>query len=378
VFPRWLKWTLVVLIWMASAAIATTFGYAWRHAGGRSVPWLLLARPQFAAYLIWALILTPVVVRLCRRFPINRESWRRAVIAHGIASLVVPIANALLRLPLHPFVYPGSDERGAMLFRGYFYANGFNDIWMYWTVVAVHESFRYYADYKDREVRASVLQMQLQKAQLQILRAQLQPHFLFNTLHSVSALIHEDVPRAEHMLMRLGDLLRMTLESGPVQQVSLKKELDFLEAYLDIERTRFQDRLTVRLQIAPEVLDTAVPSMLLQPIVENAIRHGIAKRSGPGMVEISAGRENGSVVLRVRDDGPGFQEDHRAGVGLANTRARLEYLYGGRQNLVVFHPPHGGVEVSIYVPYEATGQIEEAQWPADQALVVSSGNGEVT
>jgi LytS/YehU family sensor histidine kinase len=265
------------------------------------------------------------------------------------------------------------------LFRGYFFANGLDDIWMYWMVLVIAEGFHYYSEYKDREVRASLLQMQLQKAQLQALRAQLQPHFLFNTLHSVSTLIYEDAARAERMITRLSDLLRLTLDTGAAQQVPLKAELDFLEGYLDIERTRFQDRLSVCLQISPEVLDCAIPNMLLQPIVENAIRHGIAKRSGPGTVSISASRENGSMVIRVRDDGPGFRDaQQKAGVGLRNTRARLEFLYGGRQSLIVRHPAEGGVEVTIYVPFApATGETEHKPRFGNQAGLEPSKSQEV-
>jgi LytS/YehU family sensor histidine kinase len=184
---------------------------------------------------------------------------------------------------------------------------------------------------------------------------QLQPHFLFNTLHAISALMHRDVAAADRMIARLSELLRMSLDTASEQEVSLSRELEFIRPYLDIERNRFGDRLAVEMKIDPEALDAQVPNLVLQPLVENAIRHGISNRAAAGRIEIHATRLNGDVVLRVSDDGPGMPaggaESLKLGVGLNNTRARLEHLYGGDFRFELGNASTGGFEVHVTIPY---------------------------
>jgi sensor histidine kinase YesM len=196
-------------------------------------------------------------------------------------------------------------------------------------------------------------------AQLEALKMQLHPHFLFNTLHSISALVHRDPDAADRMIARLGDFLRLTLENSGAAEVSLQKELEFLTCYLEIERVRFQDRLTTSVEVEPSALDSPVPNLILQPIVENALRHGVAQSSAPGRVEISAKRENGSLRIRVRDNGPGLnrvtgsREAFKEGVGLSNTRARLEQLYGESHRFEMSDAPDGGLLVTMVIPARA-------------------------
>src|SRR6185436_7564987 len=194
----------------------------------------------------------------------------------------------------------------------------------------------YYARYRERELAASQLQGQLAHAQLQALRMQLNPHFLFNALNSISMLVRGGRSgEAVRMLAGLGDLLRGVLEEERPNEVPLREELDFLTRYLAIEQIR-ADRLQVRMEVAPELMEARVPTLILQPLVENAIRHGISRSSAAGLVEIGARRENGSLLLSVRDDGPGLSAgDGREGVGLTNTRARLARMYGDAQGLVL-------------------------------------------
>jgi len=208
--------------------------------------------------------------------------------------------------------------------------------------------------YREQELAAAQLETQLVQAQLQALQMQLQPHFLFNTLHAISTLMHRDVDAAEKMLARLSDLLRLTLENGSTQTVMLKDELEFLKKYLEIEEIRFADRLTIRTAIAPDALDALVPNLILQPIVENAIRHGIAPRAQPGRVEITARRVDGKLRLEVQDDGPGLRPGNgREGLGLKNTRERLARLYQGAHRLELESPPEGGVRVTLEIPFRS-------------------------
>ena len=218
-----------------------------------------------------------------------------------------------------------------------------------------------------RRWRASQLEARRAHSQLETLRAQLHPHFLFNTLHDISTLMHRDVEAADRMLADLSDLLRVSLESTSRQEVSLQQELDSLEPYLRIEQARFPDRLTVQMRIDPAVLDAQVPNLILQPLVENAIRHGIAARAGGGQVVVLAYRDRGRLRLEVRDDGCGLPlEDSgrpHEGAGLANTRARLRQIYGGAQSFSLDPAPGGGAVASLEIPFlPAPSDAQELSW----------------
>jgi LytS/YehU family sensor histidine kinase len=188
---------------------------------------------------------------------------------------------------------------------------------------------------------------------------QLHPHFLFNTLNTISVLMQEDVEAANRMLVRLSELLRLTLRNTDAHEVSLKQELEFLRGYLEIEQTRFQDRLRVRWQVAADTLDAQVPNLLLQPLVENAIRHGIAPRSTAGTIEIRAARRNGTIELQVRDDGAGLSgelKQNNSGIGLANTQARLKQLYGDKHRFHLAPADGGGLMVTVTIPFHTRAQ----------------------
>jgi LytS/YehU family sensor histidine kinase len=220
-------------------------------------------------------------------------------------------------------------------------------------VVAATQGYLYYSRYREGEVRTAQLSAQLAQAQLQALRMQLHPHFLFNTLNAISTLVHKDPEIADRMIARLSDLLRLTLENIGIQEVRLAKELEFLERYLEIERMRFADRLEVRMQIAPETLDARAPYLILQPLVENAIRHGIAPRAARGCVEIGAERRDGKLVLTVKDDGPGMgATGAKHGVGISSTRARLERLYGAAHRFELENGENGGLIVTMELPFQ--------------------------
>jgi LytS/YehU family sensor histidine kinase len=238
----------------------------------------------------------------------------------------------------------------------------------YGTIFLVSYVIDYYRRHKEEELKISRLKAELAEAQLQVTEAQLQalkmqlhPHFLFNTLNSISALLDEDVDAADQMLARLGDFLRLTLENSGAQQVTLQEELEFLRCYLEIERVRFHDRLTVNMLIEPETLDVRVPNLILQPIVENAIRHGIVSRIAPGQIEISAKLSGSALQLQVRDNGPGLNLNEVAagkikeGLGLANTRARLEQMYGASHRFEMRDAPEGGLQVILEIPLATAG-----------------------
>jgi len=303
---------------------------------------------QMAAVCLFAL-LTPLTLWLSRRFRIERTNWRRTVLVHAAAGTLIAATWAAGHVLLD--VWFGRDFSKLTLDRllrmTFFMLD--KELLVYWVIVLISHAANYYQRYREGELRAS-------QAQLQALKMQLHPHFLFNALHSISALVHTDAEAADRMIARLGDFLRLTLETSATQEVPLRQELEFLNCYLDIERVRFNDRLTTRVEVEPQALNCRVPNLILQPIVENAIRHGIALRSAPGRVEVRAERRGGVLRLEVCDNGPGLPPDEAHvtsdghGVGLANTHARLAQLYGAGYSLEMTNDPRGGLLVSIELP----------------------------
>ena len=265
------------------------------------------------------------------------ERWPRKGLQFAAATALVPL-KFWLQLPLLRLLWPQARfSLGQQLSVGFF-----PQLACFWAILAVLHALKYARS--EAELEAS-----LAEARLQALQLQLQPHFLFNTLHAISSLMHQDVEAASTMLAELGDLLRLLLNQK-TQLIPLRDELKILDRYLSIMRVRFGDRLHVRLDVAPDVLGATVPTLLLQPVVENAIRHGVEK--GAGTVEIAAHRETDRLRLSVRDDGPGATRLD-GGVGLANLRERLRTLYDGRHQLDFLRGADGGLEVRIQLPFEA-------------------------
>jgi two-component system LytT family sensor kinase len=305
-------------------------------------------------WLLWT-SLAPLVLLLSSRVPLSGEGRLRAFATHLAAGLIfatvhiallyvsaaavrsvvsgVPFATAYANLP--------SPTRMHVEW----------EITMYWALVGLGHAMMFRAEARDRAMRAAQLEAQLAQAQLQALQRQLQPHFLFNTLQTISALVHRDVLEADRMIERLGDLLRMTLGAGEVLEVPIAREIEHVRHYAAIEQANMGSRLTIAIDIAPDVMGAMVPSLLLQPLVENAVRHGLAPRAAGGRVTIRAWRDGTHVEIRVEDDGLGLAARPRAGVGLENTRLRLERSYLAAQRFDVSPRPGGGTAVTIRVPY---------------------------
>jgi two-component system, LytTR family, sensor kinase len=225
----------------------------------------------------------------------------------------------------------------------------------YWAIVGLSHALVYHGESRARAVRAAHLERKLVEAQLNVLQQQLHPHFLFNTLHAISSLMRIDVEAADRVLMQLSDLLRLTLEHLGQHEVALAADLEALSKYVQIELTRFGDRLSVRYDVQPEALDARVPSLLLQPLVENAIKHGVARRTGPGHILVAARRDGDKLRLEVRDDGVGLSEDAltalQKGIGVSTTRARLLHLFGADFRFE-FHRLVPGLAVVIAIPWK--------------------------
>jgi two-component system, LytTR family, sensor kinase len=315
-----------------------------------------------------AAALTPPVLWVSWRYPLGRRNvWLTAAV-HLLAATVFLVLFVAIRMPLGQIVDFSTGKMGHSswhLFRNMLVRYPYDTVWLYGGIVAVSQAWSYYGKYRERELRASRLEAQLAQAQLKVLKMQLDPHFLFNTLHSISSLMHDDVEAADDVLTRLSDLLRMSLEDVNEQEVTLKREMEFLDGYLAIQQVRFGDRFQVRVSIDPKSLDALVPNMILQPLVENAVRHGIASRTGSGQLEVRSAVHDGTLRLEVFDDGPGPAEDagdaSGGGVGLANTRARLRQLYGETHRFTLCRPEDGGTLVTLQIPFRRKG--EEARSP---------------
>ena len=356
-----IRWLLIFVGWTIAGLISASLEYFTAIAVNRPYPFKLAAWWNLAALYLFAASF-PAVAYLARRLPFDRQRWfRRSVtyiawifvfsVLHLIAFLLIYWAVGGPRLPRSA---PVSDALG--YFRLLFVGNLRTNLFVYGLLLFAAMAMNYYRRYLAGEQRAAQLQAQLAQAQLQALKMQLHPHFLFNTLNAISELVHKEPDTAERMVIQLSDMLRVSLDSIGVQEIPLKQELEFLGRYLDIEETRFRDRLKIRVDVEPETLGALVPNMLLQPLVENAIRHGISPLSRGGSIDVRARRSDGMLKLQICDDGRGLPREAEngargTGVGLTNTRARLTQLYGeGGFGFDVESVPDAGVAVSVTIP----------------------------
>jgi len=349
--------TRVALIWGIWTVVALFFStqvYMMYYSGNQPIPYAKAFFVQASACYLWALA-TPLVLWLARRFRIDRNNWRKNVFLHAGLSVALSSALIVLHFVIYMNIMGSTSKLTPFWTFDYLYWNLDRWLLVYWFIFVMSHASNYYRSYREGELKASQLRTQLAQAQLEALKMQVHPHFLFNTLHSISALLSKDTDAARKMISRLGDFLRLTLESGGATEVTLQQELEFLNGYLEIERIRFQDRLTTDIRVDPEVLNVRVPNLILQPIVENAMRHAIA-RTDEGHVEITAMPRNGSVRIEVKDNGPGILADPKVlgrnsrGVGLANTQARLSGLYGTAAKFELRNRPSGGLTVVLEVP----------------------------
>ncbi|HJR73437.1 MAG TPA: histidine kinase [Luteimonas sp.] len=321
----------------------------------------------FFDYVRWSIIqwgtwacLAPLVFRLGARHPIGPPHWLRSSGIHVLLSLgVTQLALTIGAAVSTPFE-PSSFGEQYLQFLG---QHGMIGLFTYWALLAIQLLLRMQKERIQRETEAARLAAELDRSRLQALKTQLQPHFLFNTLHAIVTLLDEDKVSAEDMLLRLSDLLRAFLEEYDGQEITLRRELTLLDLYLGIQRKRFKDRLTTRVYIAPETLDCAVPSLLLQPIVENAIRHGIGQRVGADCIEIESRRDGDTLQLEVRNGNSTLETDRGNaghGIGLSNTRLRLKTLYGDAAEVRLNMTWPQGVACRIRLPFRTIEEADDA------------------
>jgi two-component system LytT family sensor kinase len=336
-------WLVAVGSFTALAMLFTSqvwIDYAYAR---RPLSWPRAVLVALVDWELWALA-TPLVAWLCARFPFSRARWGVPLAIHVPAGIALGGLKLFLDAMLTSLIV-GPGRPGPFSFLKIHLT-----LLTYWGIVAAIHVMRHYRVARAQELRAAQLEIELARAQVEALKMQLHPHFLFNTLNTVAGLMRDDPDAAELMLAKLAELLRRTLETADVQELGLDEELEFIEAYLTIQRLRYGDRLRVSIAVSDAARQARVPSLILQPLVENAIRHGVAEKPGPGRVEIGARLDGAELVITIANDGPSLPVTVREGYGLRNTRSRLLALYGARGSFSFGPQSGGGAVVGLRIP----------------------------
>jgi two-component system, LytTR family, sensor kinase len=359
------------LLWTVVAFLFAAQWYSYDALHGHPTPGFTYVRWNMEQWYPWLLI-SPLVLRLAAKHPIDPQNPQRTLPLHLLASVLFALLALFVQVILSHFLEPGTPSL----------RNGFSPLldnfrWLlgkdvamgivaYWALTGLAQTLHFYKENSNRQVRESELERQLTQAQLQVLQMQLHPHFLFNTLHAIGALIHEDPESAEKMLLDLSSLLRVFLEHESSQQISLRRELHLVDLYLSIQKIRFRDRLTVRSLIDPATLDCSIPSLILQPLVENAIVHGIAKNPGGDTIEIKSSQQPGRLVIEISNSNSTLRNEAHLdgggwGVGLSNTSQRLTQVYNGSSSLSLQALSPRGVVCSIAIPFEKNMSVNSSE-----------------
>ena len=352
---RWIKSAAILAGWLFLGFVLSVEVYFNMRVNLRTdaVDYWEMAMPQFGRAVMWALM-APLILRLREKIPLGWGRWVGSIAFHFGMSFVVMATYYLGRMLAYVIFFGEPMGDFWEMAQKNFYGRNIIDMAYYWAVLAFGYGAEIYQRYKNEELKAAQLEARLIETELKSLREQLRPHFLFNTMNTISVLVREGKnDEAVTLIARLSTLLRMSLDNTRVQEVTVRQEMDFLERYIDIQRVRFSDRLSVEVAIEPAAMEARIPNLLLQPLVENAILHGIAPKSGPGRVTVSGRVAGGQLHLEVSDDGPGLGDGSKRakeGVGLTNTRERLAKIYGSHGQLTLRSEAGRGVAVQIILP----------------------------
>lgn len=350
---RWPTWLGAVLLWTALGVL-----FALPSLSSANSRRLLLA--SLIQWWTWGL-LTPLIFWIDAQLPFKDDQLLKRVLAHLPVSVAITLLHAVVANVLAVLF---GLESWRLISTAQFFESLFQGLlwsWLiYWVILGVRQTFRYYQHYLAGELRIARMERSFSDARLNSLRMQLDPHFLFNALNTISAQLESDPRQARAMIERLGDLLRLSLDARDRQEIPLAEELAFLDHYVAIQKIRFAENLRIEIQIAPEVKYALVPSLILQPLVENAIRHGVSRRASGGAVTVTAGRDNNHLAIRVADDGvglpPNWTLDSSSGTGLSVTRERILGLHpNGNSRFFIHRRDTGGTEVEISLPLRFAG-----------------------
>lgn len=344
------QFAIVLVAWTAVAIVDGLASYLFRLSIGQTPAfWEVFRRPLTEQW-IWA-ALTPVVFLLTTRFPLARPRLARALAVHGTAFLALSVIHCVVADAIgSPLAFRAPNYTGGVLTLR-FLEEIYSDIWMYWPLVCIRALLDSHAQIRRRETESARLEALLATSQLELLRAQIQPHFLFNTLHSLTTLVRTDPQAAEDLIADLAEILRASFVDSSRQETTLRREIALVDCYLRIQQRRFSDRLMLDYRIAPETLEAAVPPLVLQSLVENAVIHGISPSNRPGTVTIGARRSGDRLLLEVCDDGAGLSASFQPGVGISNARSRMQRLYGSEQWLRINGALGSGTQVGVSIPF---------------------------
>ena len=335
-------WIFIALCFATEAYLDNQY-YGMHQSFSRVLCW------EMIGWLLWGAF-TPLIFILARRYPPQNYFFIHLPAAFVFSAIHLGIQFNLFTTAEKIFIPPGEPHLELKIIARIAWR-----LMVYCIILIVWYAIDSRRKASAEQERAAQLSAQLAKTQLQALKMQLHPHFLFNTLNSISELMHHDIRAADEMMVRLSDFLRLTLDPNVSQEVTLEKELEFLKHYLEIEQVRFKDRLKVEMHIQPDTRHARVPYLLLQPVVENAIRHGISKKADGGLLQISSEKENGFLHITIQDDGSGVNQDElKEGLGLSNTKTRLEKLYGDQFQFKLSNRPGSGTIVALTIPFSET------------------------
>ncbi len=351
---RILQVLVYVLAWTALGTISASQSVISYALAGDEPPVLLIFMLTLPSWYVWA-ALAPLIFLAARRFPVDGARWAAHLPLHLGLNLIMLFVSGGIVIGVQALLgVPVRSVQAALA------GNIQVSVLTYWTVLWVAHGLAYYRESRARRVRTAELTAQLSQARLEALRAQLHPHFLFNTLHAISAFVRQEPEKAETMLAELGELLRAAMDAANEPTVPLSREMEFIDRYLSIQKVRLGDRLQVEVDVPADLADALVPNLLLQPLVENAVEHGIADRLGEGKLWIRGSQKDGRLRLEVEDDGPGLPDEKldpaNWRVGLRNTRDRLAQLYGPEQHFELANLANGGLCVRVVIPLTSSGQ----------------------
>jgi two-component system, LytTR family, sensor kinase len=342
--PALLK-ILPIAAWIIVGLVFTSQLHFFAARTGGKMSWLDSLVWEIPRWLLWAFF-APFVTRLARKYPVHKENATKLILLHTFFGVLFSLVHLVSFILIFHGIRTWMGDHGKFFDTLQFaFALDFHvGVAVYWLLVLLRQS-------RDSEQRIARLHAELSQAQLQALKMQLHPHFLFNTLNSISSYLRKDVEIADEMIGRLGDFLRITLQNSGAQEIQLQQELNFLKQYLEIEQLRFQDRLHADFNIATDTLTALVPNLILQPIVENAVRHGVSAKSGPGTIQISARRVDSKLQITISDNGPGIPEQPKQGIGISSTRNRLQQMYGAQGAFQILNQNEGGTIVILEMPF---------------------------
>jgi len=375
---RWARqFSIIFVIWTATGLLAAVEWYIPTRGSLHSLTLLRFLMPSLLTRWIFAL-LTPGVLWFSGRFPFGHGRWVRTIGWHVIGALGFLVLCVSIRVPLYPITDPVTHKQTDWSWRLYhdmILKDALYDCMMYGTIVTISQLWENYRKYRERELRASRLEAELAQTELKVLKMQMDPHFLFATLRSVSTLIHQDVEAADDLVASLSELLRISLDDADEQEVTLKREIDYLNAYLEIQQIRFRNRLAVLVTVDPRSLDALVPNMIMPALVENMLRRGFDEVHRAGQVEILSEVRDGKLRIEIHDDLPRSWEGEEgpldSDLGLANAKARLEHLYGASHKFALGLDAPGGSWLTLEIPL-VMRTARPADLPAVQPLFEES------